>query len=76
MRDRRVHHRVVAGRAERGARRACDARAGNDLDEIEVDDARAAGGLVQCRDAESRERREVGHSASTTTGSSRWNASA
>ena len=42
----------------------------------EVDDADAAGGLVHRRDAEPGEGRVVGHSASTTTGISRWNASA
>ena len=35
-----------------------------------------AGGLVNRRDPESRERRVIGQSSSTTTGSSRWNASA
>ena len=60
----------------RDARRTCDARAGHDLGQREVDDAGPAGRLVHGRDAEPREVGVVGHSASTTTGISRWNASA
>ncbi len=47
---------------------------GNDLHEVEVDDLRAAGRLVDGRRAELGEL--VAHSASTTCGVTRWNASA
>ena len=76
MRDGGVHHGVVAGRAERDPGRACDAGAGHDLGQRHVDDPGAAGSLVDGGDAEAGESRVVGHSASTTTGISRWNASA
>ena len=71
-----MHHRVVGACAERDPCRPCDPRAGHDLGQREVDDAGPTGGLVDGGDAELRERLVVGHSASTTIGSSRWNASA
>ena len=40
VRDGRVHHRVVARRADGDPRRACDAGAGHDLGQRQVDDAR------------------------------------
>ena len=55
-------------RADGGARGPGDARARHDLRQREVDDARAAGGLVDGRDAEARERGVVGHSASCDDG--------
>ena len=62
VRHDRMHHRVVAGCTERYPRWACDTRAGHDLGERDVDDARLTGGLVDRRDAESGQGRVVGHS--------------
>ncbi len=76
VRDGGVHHRVVAGLAERRPRRPRDTRPRHDADQVELDDARASRGLVDGRHPEPCDRGVVRHSASTTTGSSRWNASA
>ncbi len=51
-------------------------RAGHDLDQREVDEPGPPGGLVDRGNAEPCELREPRHSASTTSGISRWNASA
>src|SRR4029078_12712782 len=76
VRDERMHHRVVARRAERRPCGPGDARPGGDPSERKVDDPVASPGLVKGCDAERGDRRVVPHSASTTTGSSRWKASA
>ena len=57
-------------------RTARHARPGHDLHEREVDEARLALGLVDRRDAEPGQLLDLRHSASTTCGISRWNASA
>ena len=77
LRDRRVDHEVVVLAAAHGPRRPGRAGAGHDLDQRQVDDRRAPGGLVDGRRPEPRELGErVGHSALTTCGVTRWNASA
>ena len=83
----RARHRAPRARRPRapsGCRRcrrarswpARHARPGHDLHEREVDQARLALGLVDRRDAEPGQLLDLRHSASTTWGISRWNASA
>ena len=71
-----VHHRVVARHTPCDAGGTGDARARHDLRQLDIDDPDPPGGLVDRRHTEPRERRVVRQSASTTTGSSRWKASA
>ena len=73
--DRGVDHQVVVLPAEHGPGRAGGARAGDDPVQREVDEALAAGGLVDGRDPEAGEL-VAAHSSATTCGMTRWNASA
>ena len=73
----RVHHEVVVLAAANGPRGPGCTRAREDLDQREVDHRRAPGRLVNRRAPQLRQLGEhVRHSALTTCGVTRWNASA
>ena len=76
LRDGGVDHQVVVLAAADGAGRARGPRAGDHLDQVEVDHLRPSGRLVHGRRAELGQLCVEAHRASTTCGVTRWKASA